>query len=129
MSDEQRVANVQSAIRFYDERSGKHIVRDAYGDAPCVYCGGAQESRDHVVPVSRGGLHTRANMVPACHRCNHLKSDQLPDVFFERHPKFAWRFARQAVHANPVYLEMARGYGRSYETKALFEVVEEEEDA
>lgn len=99
----------------------RRAMQRIYGDEPCVYCGAACESCDHIVPVARGGRNRRDNMVPSCHRCNQLKADQLPDVFFARHPKFAWRFARKAVHANPVYLEMARGYGRSYETKALFE--------
>jgi 5-methylcytosine-specific restriction endonuclease McrA len=40
----------------------------------CAYCGrdGAME-QDHVWPLSRGGSHTRSNVVPACRPCNASK--------------------------------------------------------
>ncbi|NLD21621.1 MAG: HNH endonuclease [Bacteroidales bacterium] len=46
----------------------------------CAYCRTKQSrkiklTRDHVVPVSKGGLTTRPNIVPACQRCNSSKSD------------------------------------------------------
>ena len=47
----------------------------------CLYCGkgfaDAQLTRDHVVPVSRGGLNTWDNVVAACKRCNHFKGSRL----------------------------------------------------
>lgn len=42
----------------------------------CCYCGAAATSLDHVVPKSRGGLHTWDNVVSACGRCNHIKADR-----------------------------------------------------
>lgn len=42
----------------------------------CVYCGAAATSVDHVVPRSRGGQHRWDNVVAACRRCNHVKSDR-----------------------------------------------------
>jgi 5-methylcytosine-specific restriction endonuclease McrA len=42
----------------------------------CVYCGAGAATIDHVVPRSRGGLHTWDNVVSACHRCNHVKADR-----------------------------------------------------
>ena len=39
----------------------------------CAYCGKRLPknlTRDHVQPLSRGGSHTIANIVPACKRCN-----------------------------------------------------------
>ncbi|XOV87743.1 MAG: HNH endonuclease [Pseudomonadota bacterium] len=48
----------------------------------CLYCGSrfqeAQLSRDHVVPVSRGGGDVWTNVVTACKRCNARKGSQLP---------------------------------------------------
>jgi 5-methylcytosine-specific restriction endonuclease McrA len=44
----------------------------------CQYCGSAAESIDHVVPRSRGGLHSWDNVVAACRRCNTRKEDRLP---------------------------------------------------
>ena len=32
---------------------------------------------DHIVPQAKGGTHDWSNLVPACWRCNHSKSDQL----------------------------------------------------
>jgi 5-methylcytosine-specific restriction endonuclease McrA len=47
----------------------------------CAYCGDRPDklTQDHVIPVSRGGLHTRDNIVPACHPCNASKRDRTPD--------------------------------------------------
>jgi 5-methylcytosine-specific restriction endonuclease McrA len=40
----------------------------------CAYCGAsAPLEKDHAVPLSRGGAHTAANIVPACRSCNASK--------------------------------------------------------
>jgi len=41
----------------------------------CQYCGaiGGDLTVDHVLPRSRGGLHTWDNVVTACRACNHRK--------------------------------------------------------
>ena len=44
----------------------------------CQYCGGRAETMDHVVPRSRGGVHSWENVVAACRRCNAVKRDRLP---------------------------------------------------
>lgn len=37
----------------------------------CAYCGKRCDlQQEHVIPLSRGGLHTAANVVPACKDCN-----------------------------------------------------------
>jgi HNH endonuclease len=47
----------------------------------CLYCGDylydCELTRDHVVPVSRGGADTWENVVTACRICNHRKADRL----------------------------------------------------
>ena len=49
----------------------------------CLYCGhrfGVGElSRDHVIPLSRGGRDSWTNVVTSCRRCNHRKADRLPE--------------------------------------------------
>lgn len=49
----------------------------------CLYCGvqfaDVHLSRDHVVPISRGGLDRWTNVVTACKRCNTRKGSKLPD--------------------------------------------------
>jgi 5-methylcytosine-specific restriction endonuclease McrA len=41
----------------------------------CAYCGatGGALQRDCVLPISRGGRYTLANVVPACRSCNTSK--------------------------------------------------------
>ena len=49
----------------------------------CLYCGkGHRENeltRDHVMPVSRGGKNGWSNVVSACRRCNSHKADKTPE--------------------------------------------------
>jgi 5-methylcytosine-specific restriction endonuclease McrA len=52
-------------------------------DMVCLYCGkGFQRtdlSRDHVTPVSQGGLDVWNNLVTACKRCNNFKAGRTPE--------------------------------------------------
>ena len=46
----------------------------------CAFCGRKQSrsvklTRDHVIPVSKGGKTIRENIISACKRCNSSKSD------------------------------------------------------
>ncbi len=51
----------------------------------CAYCGvSGKMTQDHIIPISRGGSHIRDNVVPACLRCNQLKSDKPVTEFLER---------------------------------------------
>jgi len=49
----------------------------------CAYCGvtlpGAQLTRDHVEPVSRGGRDIWMNVVTACRHCNQKKDNKRPE--------------------------------------------------
>lgn len=49
----------------------------------CLYCGeqfpNALLSRDHVNPLSQGGLDTWGNVVTACKRCNNHKAGRTPE--------------------------------------------------
>jgi 5-methylcytosine-specific restriction endonuclease McrA len=59
------------------------FARDRYC---CQYCGRPQASlkpresltRDHVVPISRGGTNDWTNVVTACSPCNTRKANHLP---------------------------------------------------
>lgn len=58
------------------------FARDGY---KCMYCGRTQYelrprealTRDHVIPISRGGLNVWTNVVTACSPCNTRKSNHL----------------------------------------------------
>lgn len=47
----------------------------------CLYCGKSfidrELTRDHVLPISKGGLDHWDNVVAACKRCNHFKGNRL----------------------------------------------------
>lgn len=59
------------------------FARDGYS---CQYCGRNRRSlrhrefltRDHVLPVSRGGTNEWHNVVTACSGCNHRKGNRTP---------------------------------------------------
>ena len=48
----------------------------------CHYCGRSiapkELTMDHVVPISRGGKSSKANVVPCCKECNNAKKQLLP---------------------------------------------------
>jgi len=58
----------------------------ARDDYTCQYCGRHRRelrnrqflTRDHVIPVSRGGENDWANVVTACSPCNNRKGDRTP---------------------------------------------------
>ncbi len=66
------------------------FARDGYR---CMYCGRHRSdlrhreflTRDHVVPMSRGGTNTWQNVVTACSPCNNRKGSHLP-VEVAMHP-------------------------------------------
>jgi 5-methylcytosine-specific restriction endonuclease McrA len=66
-------------------------------DYRCAYCGLGDRplQRDHVIPLSRGGLDHPANVVPACGPCNSAKGDQDWRYFMrERGYDVHWFFMR-----------------------------------
>ncbi len=59
------------------------FARDGYA---CCYCGRQKSdlhkreflTRDHILPISRGGGNSWDNVVTACSTCNHRKGNRLP---------------------------------------------------
>ena len=52
----------------------------------CYYCEKIlkkeEVTMDHVVPLSRGGLSSKGNIVPSCKPCNTKKRDQTASELF-----------------------------------------------
>lgn len=61
-------------------RNSTLFARDGY---LCLYCGKSFSprhlTRDHIIPTSRGGKDTWANVVTACRSCNCTKGARTPD--------------------------------------------------
>ncbi|UCC48701.1 MAG: HNH endonuclease [Gemmatimonadota bacterium] len=80
------------------------FARDHY---TCQYCGrhrrelGHREflTRDHLLPMCRGGDNTWDNVLTACTRCNHRKGNQTPE---EAHMK-PLGLAREPNHVELVW--------------------------
>jgi hypothetical protein len=49
----------------------------------CVYCGSGSKkiTMDHIQPISKGGAHSKENVVPACKSCNSRKGAKDPALF------------------------------------------------
>ena len=74
-----------------------------FGDA-CAYCGRpGSDSRlqvEHIIPISRGGPHAMANIVPACKRCNDSKFISEVESWYRRQPFFSqqrWALIQQCM--------------------------------
>jgi 5-methylcytosine-specific restriction endonuclease McrA len=51
----------------------------------CAYCGSKERIElDHVIPISKGGTHTKDNVVPACRTCNATKCDKPLEQFMTK---------------------------------------------
>jgi 5-methylcytosine-specific restriction endonuclease McrA len=47
----------------------------------CAYCEQPSEQIDHIIPLSKGGLHDISNLVGACKKCNLSKRDKSVEEF------------------------------------------------
>jgi 5-methylcytosine-specific restriction endonuclease McrA len=56
------------------------------GAVRCAYCPSVAWVQDHVNPITRGGRHTAANVVPACEPCNTRKGTSTRWQPRRRHP-------------------------------------------
>jgi 5-methylcytosine-specific restriction endonuclease McrA len=45
----------------------------------CAYCGSSDKplTREHIIPLARGGRHSIGNLIPVCGSCNSSKADRL----------------------------------------------------
>lgn len=60
----------------------------------CAYCGSTirrneKLTKDHVVPISKGGTTTPDNIIPACARCNSSKGQEELKTWYMKQPFFS----------------------------------------
>ena len=102
-------------------RKSAIVLRDG---AQCVWCGRAPWPRDltleHLLPRSRGGHGTPANLTPACRRCNRARRSRQVSAYVRdlvesgRTPRLATlETALERLSASP------RAAERDYGTRQL----------
>lgn len=77
--DEKRRRTLDYRARLLRARRSIVSTRDIakITRASCTYCGSSERiTVDHVIPLSRGGLHSIGNLTPACLSCNASKGAQ-----------------------------------------------------
>lgn len=92
-SGERSIIDINSIIAVKRSATHKHLkrsippltnrelfLRDAH---LCMYCGKAyseaQLTRDHVIPISKGGADRWSNVITACKSCNTRKGNRNPE--------------------------------------------------
>jgi len=95
LSGSRSVVEVNAIIASYGRHPHAHLFTHSYtpplsnkalfrrDQSLCLYCGerfpNALLSRDHVKPLSQGGVDTWGNVVTACKRCNNHKAGRTPE--------------------------------------------------
>lgn len=69
-----------SAVTSFTLTDWQELVEKAGGC--CAYCNQpAKLTQEHKTPLSRGGRHTKDNIVPACFSCNRRKGTKTLEEF------------------------------------------------
>jgi hypothetical protein len=95
LSGQQSCVDVDAIIATHGTHPHAHLFADSYtpplsnpalfrrDQYLCLYCGEtfphSMLSRDHVNPLSQGGVDTWANVVTSCKRCNNHKAGRTPE--------------------------------------------------
>ena len=108
---------VNAIIASYGHHPHTHLFSDSYtpplsnkalfrrDQSLCLYCGEQYPnfmlSRDHVKPLSQGGVDSWSNVVTACKRCNNHKAGRTPEQACMELLAIPFR----PTHAEYVYLQ------------------------
>lgn len=100
LSKARRLANPSKAEHISKERKKRiaqsndktittqFLVEEFEKTKKCVYCGCKlnedNKSLDHLIPLIRGGLHSRSNVIVCCLTCNLKKNDKSFPDWLER---------------------------------------------
>lgn len=71
-----RLRKMSGDIRVFTDDDWRYLLHQF--NYSCAYCGEKENlTKDHVIPISRGGRHSVGNIVPACQYCNFSKHNRL----------------------------------------------------
>lgn len=111
------------------------FARDGYR---CQYCNRHQHelrtreflTRDHVIPLSRGGQNVWLNVVTACSNCNNRKGDRMPKEFGvqPRQPPTEPNYVELVWAVRRVTSVQAR-YIRMFYGEEVLRILQEDEEA
>jgi hypothetical protein len=86
--------------RVFDARAmGTHsekeweVLQKVFGG--CANCCQPEITKDHVVPLSKGGCDCVANLQPLCSRCNSLKGVGSDDLRYQAKPAWVKEFLEE----------------------------------
>lgn len=65
------------AIGAHEEQDWLRLVKACGGC--CLRCGGLEITKDHIVPLARGGTNSLSNLQPLCRSCNSWKGTKTID--------------------------------------------------
>lgn len=103
-----RKAHMEAAKALGDHTEREWCAKVRRLGTLCIYCqrkcGKFGPTKDHLVPVSRGGSNGLDNCVPCCKQCNSLKGDLTVEEFLEMEAVWVRGFGREAVQAIRVRL-------------------------
>jgi len=129
ISGRQSSVSVNAIIATHGHNPHKHLFGPAYvpplsnqslfrrDQNLCLYCGeqfpNYMLSRDHVHPLSQGGLDRWVNVVTACKRCNNHKAGRTPEQagmellaipFCPTHAEYVYLQGRQILNDQMEFL-------------------------
>jgi 5-methylcytosine-specific restriction endonuclease McrA len=83
--------------------SGRHSLEEweailAAHDHACVFCGATKEiTKDHIVPISRGGTNYANNLQPLCMPCNTKKGTSMAAAHMDKHGRWLPEQSRVSI--------------------------------
>lgn len=81
-ANREKVNEMRQRYRARKYENGEFYVREKFLKrlyaSPCVNCGTTENiSADHIIPITRGGVHSEGNLQPMCIPCNSSKNDKF----------------------------------------------------
>ena len=104
--NDKRKTKVRRVARQLKQSDGSVTQEECYrilnSRNDCLYCGAILDkenrSLDHLEPLSKGGLHSTANLVVCCRTCNIKKRDATFDSWVKRLPASRSKLAKRVYN-------------------------------